>query len=108
MATGYVLHQGATVLCMHGGQAQPATTSPRVKVSGQPVSIQTAPYLIAGCPVPPPPGGNGPCTTGMWVKAALRVRTNGIPVVLQDSQAVCVLPGTGLNVVSIQVRVKGE
>ena len=28
---GFVLHQGATVLCMHGGQAQAVAPNPRVR-----------------------------------------------------------------------------
>ena len=34
---GFVLHVGATVLCAHGGQAQPTAPNPRVLVSGQPI-----------------------------------------------------------------------
>lgn len=104
---GYLLHQGAIVLCMHGGTAQPVMPNPRVKVSGQMIVTQTCIYTVAGCPVPPPPIGNGPCTVCTWVKPALRVKANGIPVLLQDSQAVCVLPGTGVNIVMTQLRVKG-
>ena len=33
---GFLLHVGATVLCAHGGQAQPTAPNPRVLVSGQP------------------------------------------------------------------------
>jgi hypothetical protein len=35
MMSGYLLHQGATVQCLHGGQAQPMVTSQKVKVGGQ-------------------------------------------------------------------------
>ncbi|MCI0698643.1 hypothetical protein L0337_42430 [candidate division KSB1 bacterium] len=104
---GFLLHQGATVLCFHAGQAQPAVTFPRVKVSGQPIVTQPTIYNISGCTLPPPPGANGPCVTGQWVTAATRVRAGGIPVLLQDSQAVCTPTGTGLNVVVTQVRVRG-
>jgi hypothetical protein len=104
---GYLLHLGATVLCLHGGSAQPATTYPRVMVSGQPVVVQSSIYTIAGCPLPPPIAGNGPCATATWLTAATRVRAGGIPVVLQDSQALCVLPATGLNVLSTQMRTRG-
>jgi hypothetical protein len=104
---GFLLHQGATVLCLHAGQAQPAATFPRVKVSSQPVVTQPTIYTISGCTLPPPPGANGPCVTGQWVTAATRVRAGGIPVLLQDSQAVCTPTGTGLNVVVTQVRVRG-
>lgn len=104
--SGYVLHQGATLLCMHAGQAQPTVTNPRVKVSGQPVTSQPNPYTVAGCTLPPPPNGNGPCVTASWVTGALRVKATGQPLLLQSSQAVCTPTGTGLNIVATQTRVK--
>jgi uncharacterized Zn-binding protein involved in type VI secretion len=107
MMPGYLLHMGATVLCMHAGQAQPTVTNPRVKVEGQPIVNQTGPYTVAGCTLPPPIIANGPCVTAQWITAATRVKAGGMPVVLQDSQAICVISGTGLNVVLTQMRVKG-
>lgn len=103
---GFLLHSGATVLCMHAGQAQPIVSNPRVKVNGQPVVTQTSSYTIAGCPFVPP-GGNGPCVTAQWITAATRVRAGGMPVLLQDSQAICAPTGTGLNILVTQMRVKG-
>jgi len=103
---GFLLHLGATVMCMHAGQAQPVVPNPRVRVSGQPTVTQTSTYTIAGCPFVPP-SGNGPCVSAQWVVAAVRVRSSGVPVLLQDSQAVCVPTGTGLNVVVTQVRARG-
>lgn len=103
----YLLHQGATVLCMHAGQAQPMAVFPRVKVSGQPIVTQPNPYTISGCTLPPPPNGNGPCVTGQWITAATRVRAGGQPVLLQDSQAVCTPTGTGLNIIVTQMRARG-
>ena len=104
--SGFLLHLGATVMCMHAGQAQPVVPNPRVRVSGQPTVTQTSTYTIAGCPFVPP-SGNGPCVSAQWVVAAVRVRSSGVPVLLQDSQAVCVPTGTGLNVVVTQVRARG-
>lgn len=104
---GYLLHVGATVLCSHAGQAQPTVPFPRVKVGGQPVVTQSAPYTVAGCPNPPPPTSTGPCVTATWVVAATRVRAGGVPVLLQDSQAIAVPTGTPLTVVMTQFRVKG-
>jgi hypothetical protein len=104
--SGYLLHSGATVLCAHGGQAMPSTPSPRVKVGGQPITTQAAPYTISGCAFAPPTG-NGPCATAQWTVAAMRVKSGGQPVLLQDSQATCVPTGTPLNIVVTQVRVKG-
>lgn len=103
---GFVLHAGATVLCTHGGQAQPTVPNPRVLVSGQPVTTQPNPYTVAGCPFVPP-GGNGPCVTAQWVVGALRVLAGGQPVLLQSSTAICVPTGTPLNVVVTQTRVRG-
>lgn len=103
---GFLLHSGATVLCMHAGQAQPIVSNPRVKVNGQPVVTQTSSYTIAGCPFVPP-SGNGPCVTAQWITAATRVRAGGMPVLLQDSQAICAPTGTGLNILVTQMRVKG-
>jgi hypothetical protein len=105
---GFLLHQGATVLCLHAGQAQPMVVNPRVKVSGQPIVTQTAVYTIAGCTLPPPIAANGPCVTAQWITAATRVRANNMPVLLQDSQAICAPTGTGLQVIVTQVRVKGQ
>jgi hypothetical protein len=103
---GFLLHQGATVLCLHGGQAQPTAPNPRVKVGGQPVVTQPSPYTVAGCPFSTA-AGPLPCVTAQWVSASTRVRVGGVPVLLQDSQAVCTPNGTGVNIVVTQVRVKG-
>ena len=104
---GFLLHMGATVLCMHAGQAQPTVTTPRVKVGGQPIVTQPSTYTVAGCTLPPPPTANGPCVTAQWVTAATRVRASGQPVLLQDSQAICAPTGAPLNVVVTQTRVRG-
>ena len=103
---GFLLHQGATVLCAHGGQAQPTAPNPRVRVSGQPVATQPAPYLVAACPFIVA-GAPVPCVTAQWVTAALRVRAGGMPVLLQNSQAICTPNGTPVNIVVTQTRVKG-
>jgi hypothetical protein len=104
---GFLVHVGATVVCAHGGQAQPTAPVPRVRVNGQPVATVAPPYVVAGCPNPPPPASNGPCVTAQWVTAAVRVKALGEPVLLQDSQAICTPTGTPLTVVATQVRVKG-
>lgn len=102
---GFLVHQGATVLCLHGGTAQPVVTNPRVKVSGQPIVTQSSTYTIAGCSLS---ASTGPfCASAQWTTAATRVKAGGVPVVLQDSQATCVSTGTGLNIALTQMRVKG-
>ena len=101
---GFILHLGATVLCAHAGQAQPTSPNPRVLVSGQPVVTLASPYVVAGCAMPPPPAGNGPCVTGQFVSAATRVTASGQPLLLQDSQSVCTPTGTPLLPVVVQTR----
>lgn len=104
---GYLLHQGATVQCMHSGQAQATVPNPRVKVSGQETVQQMNPWTIAACPyvtgtVPTP------CVTAQWTTAATRVKSGSMALLLQDSQAVCVPNGTGLNILTTQTRVKAQ
>ena len=103
---GMLLHVGASVICAHGGQAQPTVPNPRVMVSSQPIVTQSTTYTVAGCSFVPP-AGNGPCVTAQFVVAATRVMAGGVPVLLQDSQAICAPTGTPLTVLVTQVRVKG-
>lgn len=102
---GFLVHVGATVLCSHAGQAQPTVPNPRVTVSGQPTVTITAPYVVAGCTLPPPPAANGPCITAQWIAGSTRVLSNGQPLVVQSSQAICAPTGTPLLIVATQPRV---
>lgn len=104
---GPLLHVGAVVTCAHGGQATPTVINPRVMVNSQPTVLFTTPYAVVGCALPPPPGANGPCVTAQFVTAALRLSSNGQPLLLQDSQSVCVPTGTPLLPVGVQPRVTG-
>jgi hypothetical protein len=104
---GFLLHAGATVLCAHGGQAQPTSPNPRVIVSGQPIVMQPAPYVIAACTFTTPAGNPLPCVTAQWVTAATRITSNGMPVLLLDSQAICAPNGTPLMILVTQTRVTG-
>ena len=103
---GPLLHLGATVLCAHGGSATPAAPNPRVLLNGQPSVVMTTPYLVAGCPFNVS-GSPVPCVTGQWIVAAMRVFSNGQPLVLMDSQAICAPNGTPLIPVAVQTRVVG-
>lgn len=104
---GTLLHIGATVQCAHAGIALPTEVEPRVLVGGMPIVTMTAPYSVAACAMPPPPGGNGPCVTAQWVMGATRVQAGGAPVLLLDSQAICAPTGTPLLIVQTQTRVIG-
>src|SRR5690349_6240851 len=101
---GFLVHVGAQVLCSHGGQAQPTIPNPRVLVSGQPTVLMTAPYVVAGCAFPPPPTANGPCVTAQWLTGTTRVLSNGQPLLVQSSQAICAPTGTPLLIIATQVR----
>ena len=104
---GFLLHQGAAVLCMHSGQAQATVPNPRVKVSGQMTVQQPNPWMVAACPFVS--GVNPlPCVTAQWSTGATRVKSGGMPLLLQDSQAVCVPNGTGVNIVVTQTRVRAQ
>jgi hypothetical protein len=102
---GFLVHVGAQVICAHGGQATPTVPNPRVTVSGQPTVTIAAPYVVAGCAFPPPPGGNGPCVTASWLMGTTRVLSNGQPLVCQSSQALCAPTGTPLIIAVTQPRV---
>lgn len=101
---GFIVHVGATVLCSHGGQANASVPFPRVLVSGQPVVTIAAPFLVAGCSMPPPSAGNGPCVTGQWLSGSTRVLAGGQPLVLQSSSSVCAPTGTPLIIAMTQLR----
>ncbi len=102
---GFLLHVGAQVLCAHAGQAAPTMPNPRVMVNGQPTVFMSSTYMIAGCTLPPPTAANGPCVTAQWVSGTTRVTSNGQPLLVQSSQAVCAPTGTPLLIVGTQVRV---
>lgn len=102
---GFLVHVGATVMCSHGGQAQPTVPNPRVTVLGQPTVTIAAPYVVAGCAFPPPPAANGPCVTGQWLAGSTRVTSLGQPLVVLSSQAICVPTGTPLIIAVTQTRV---
>jgi hypothetical protein len=102
---GFVLHQGAVVLCTHAGQATPVVVNPRVTVSGQASVTLASPYSIAGCAFPAMTSGAPPCVTAQFVTSALRVTSMAQPLLLQDSQSVCVPTGTPLMIVATQPRV---
>ena len=94
-------------MCSHGGTAQPTAVVPNVTVSGQPIVVATAQYAVAGCAMPPPAAGNGPCVTATFIPAtaATRVTSNGQPVLLNTSQSICAPTGTPLVIAGTQTKV---
>jgi hypothetical protein len=104
---GFLLHRGAQVQCSHLGTASPIVTNPRLKVTGMDTVSFPALYSIAGCTMPPPIAGNGPCVTAQWANPSTRVLSNAQFLLLSDSQATCVPTGTPLLVLGTQTRVRG-
>jgi hypothetical protein len=105
---GFLLTLASQVNCSHPpGKATPASVSTRVTIMGQGVATKSSSYAVAGCTMPAPPNGNGPCATALFSTNATRITTMGIPVLLQDSQATCVPTGTPLVVAGTQSRVSG-
>lgn len=102
---GFLVHVGAQVYCAHAGQATPTVPNPRVTVGGQPTVVMTTPYVVAGCTLPTPPAANGPCVTAQWFSGTTRVFSNGQPLLVQSSQALCAPSGTPLIIAATQTRV---
>jgi hypothetical protein len=74
-------------------------------VSGMPTVPLSGPWVVAGCAMPPPPAGNGPCVTAQFLMGSVRVLSNGLPLLLFDSQAICVPTGTPTITAVTQTRV---
>ncbi len=104
---GFITTMGTTIACAHGGQSMPTVPNPRVRIAGQPAENQLPPYVIAGCPNTTPIGTPFPCVTALWTTGSTRIKSTGLPLLLQDSQALCTPTGTPLTVVVPQTRVRG-
>lgn len=102
---GFVLHVGASVLCLHAGQAQPTMPNPRVTVMGMPTVTMASPYLVAACSLAT--SGLPFCVNAQWVSGATRLTSNGQPLLLMDSQAVSAQTGNPLLVLATQSRTSG-
>ncbi len=97
---GFLVHQGATVVCAHAGVATPTVPSPVLTVAGMPVILVTAPWVIAGCSLAAIPAPA--CVTGTFITASTTVTSFGQPVVLSSSTSTCQLTSTPMIVVSTQ------
>jgi len=100
---GFLIQQGATVICIHGGQAMPLVPNPAVTLEGMPSCLLPDPWSVAGCPGIPPT--IPPCVMASWVVGTVRVTSYGQPLLVQSSQAICTPTGTPLLPIVTQVRV---
>ena len=106
----YLLHMGATVMCPHGGQAQPGSSAARVKLSGQPAVTVAHMMTVAGCPFSTAAGPQ-PCTQVQWTTPATRVTIEGSPALLSSSSGIAIGPSGpqgSPQVVAQQARVRGQ
>jgi hypothetical protein len=103
----YVLTKDVGALCTHGGTAQGTAPSPRVKIAGSPVLVVTSQFTISGCSNNVS-GAPMPCVSSTVAVGASRVKSNGMPVLLQSGTAVNLPTGASLTFVPAQTRVKGQ
>lgn len=88
---GPLLQIGAGVSCPHAAPATGAPGVPRVLLSGQPASVATDIWSVAGCPFQIPIGTGTkpqPCVTVKWAAPATRVMINGVPALLGTSAGI--------------------
>ena len=100
---GLLIQQGATVICVHGGQALSTVASPSVSLEGMPATTIAAPWTVAGCagiPTSVPP-----CVTGQWTLGTTRVTSFGQPLVIVGGTAISTPAGTPLLPIVAQTRV---
>jgi hypothetical protein len=102
---GFLVEVGAQVKCMHAGTASSTKPNPKVLLGGAPSILITSPMAVAGCTMPAPSAGNGPCATGKWTSGTQRVTSDGQPLVVQSSLSTCTPTGTPLVIGKPQNRV---
>jgi hypothetical protein len=93
---GSLLPIGATVMCSHGGQAMATSPNPSVTLNGTPTVLLNAQWVVAGCPLVPPP--LPPCVTAIWATGTTRVTSNGQPLVISTGVGSSLPNGTPLVV----------
>lgn len=87
---GMVLTTTSTVLCGHppGKLAFVPPPVPKLTIGGVPVLLQTTlmAATIAGCLLPVPPAGIGPCVSLKSVAAGVstKLTVGGVPVITSD------------------------
>jgi hypothetical protein len=97
----------AVILCSHPpGQLQFTQVSQKVSVMHQQVARYSDPNTIAGCPGVP--NSVPPCTQGQWMTWSMKVKAEGIFVLLFDSTAQAIPNGMPVTVKSTQQKVQAK
>jgi hypothetical protein len=84
-----VVDAGCSIQCPHGGKATVSPGNARVKVGGNYALLVADVMTVAGCPFTTPAGVPMPCVTIQWSAPAAKVTVNGVAVLLQSSQGLC-------------------
>jgi len=98
-----LLTMNSVVLCAHGGVCKPTVPAVRVRIAGSPAVAQGTPWIVSGCSLAAT-GGNG-CASVSFVSGSARVKSNGMPLILQTSVALGMPSAVPVNVISTQSRV---
>ncbi|MFI0445514.1 hypothetical protein [Actinomadura sp. 6N118] len=85
---GYVLHEGITISCPHGGTGN-LTVTALAKVGGKKVATEQDMTTVAGCAFNVS-GAPSPCVRVEWKMPAMKVKAAGKAVLLSSSVALCV------------------
>jgi hypothetical protein len=102
---GFLVEEGAVVMCAHGGQAQQVVPNESVTLDGMASSLLPDPWIVAGCPGIPA-AAVPPCVPAQWLVGTTRVTSFGQPLLVQSSTATSTTNGTPLlPVVVTQTRV---
>lgn len=89
---GFVLHQGMTITCPHGGTGTLVPSVGNVTVARKPVAVEGDTTTVAGCAFNVA-GAPSPCVRVQWMLAATRFTAAGHPVLLSSSVGLCVNAG---------------
>lgn len=103
---GFLIQQGATVICAHGAPALPTVPNPAVMLGGMPSALLSVPWMVTGCPAAL--ALNPPCVVGTWMTGTVRVTSFGQPLLVQSSNSVCTPSGLPLVPIVTQMRVAAQ
>jgi len=112
---GNILTTSSTVLCMHGGSAILTTSNSKMMVDNAPALLETDVHSVAGCPfqIPAPSGTKpSPCIRIQWSGGAVKLKVNGVGVLLQSSIGMCYSPEGApqgvANIANTQVKISAQ
>jgi hypothetical protein len=88
-----IVTQGTVITCPHSIPATIMATGTKLLVAGTPAAVQGDKGMVSGCPFTTPEPKPQPCIVAELTKAASKVTTGGLPVLLVNPSDVCKAPG---------------